>query len=379
MGVALLCSGLIPQVTSAAVTGAPTVVSGEVVSGGGIPPQVAAVAAVPETTSATITGEITDLGSSSVIERGLVYGTTGAYGATTTETGSFSTGPYSLTLTDLTCATTYHYANYAANKYGTSYGVDRTFTTDACPVPVAAPTQTSQSNSVISPLVLTTAGAAGAVAIGAAAFYSPSISRFFTNIVLGLLAWLAYFGAAKALKKKKIGVIGTHHAYVLVGDALDEAVVERVYRLKGAAPQTSYPILISAWEELERFGVALSDTQKEVLAKKYWPGPVDVVLPSTGSRFAYLHQGAGKLVFRYPADFLTLSLLRRTGPLLAPTANPEGLPVATTILEAKQYFEGKVDFFVNKGTLEGLVPTRIELTEAGEVTVLSEGTEELSM
>ncbi|MDB5244890.1 MAG: Sua5/YciO/YrdC/YwlC family protein [Parcubacteria group bacterium] len=399
----------------------------------------ASASAAPGTTSVTISGEITDTGGIPPTVRGVVYGTTPSYGATTTESGNFSAGPYSVTLTGLLCNADYHYANYATNGQGTGYGADREFTTGACdplPVPPTEPASTSPqivapgtpavepsantggngsptgtgsssdspgsdtttgSSEVtgdtplgqspgstvraaierIPPEVLKTAEVAGVVGVSYAALYATGVNRFITSAVLGLLAWLAYFGAAKSIRRKKIGIIGTHNLYVIVGDALEETVVERVYRLKGKTPSNPYPVLISSWEELEQFGIKLNRKQEEALRKKYWPGPVNVMLPCTLSKFTYLHRGTNTLTFRFPADFLTQSLLRRTGPVIAPTANPEGLPPATTIAEAKNYFKEEIDFFINKGTLAGLPPMLIQMDSEGEVTVLSKGGEKI--
>src|SRR4051812_30390439 len=75
-------------------------------------PLSAAADVASTTTAITISGEITDTGGSVATERGVVYGITPSYGATTTESGSFSTGAFSVSLTDLSCNTTYHYATY---------------------------------------------------------------------------------------------------------------------------------------------------------------------------------------------------------------------------------------------------------------------------
>jgi L-threonylcarbamoyladenylate synthase len=356
----------------------PVITSGDVIERRtSLPPQTAAVAGTPASIAVTISGEITDTGVGPVTERGVVHGATPTFGATTTEAGNFSTGPYSITVSDLACGTTYHYANYATNIRGTSYGATRVFTTGECVAPLPAPLSITESKQDISTIVAVTAGATAAVAVGYAALYSTGAGRVISYVLLGLLAWLAYFRVAKSIREKKIGIIGTHNSYVIVGDALDEGAVDRVYRLKGRAPKSPYPILISSREELKKFGIVLNQKQEEILIKKYWPGPVNVVLPCTLSEFSYLHLGTDTLVFRFPADFLTLSLLRKTGPLIAPTANPEGLPPATTITEAMTYFKGEVDFFINKGTLESPPLTLVQLGAQGEVTVLYQGKEEL--
>ena len=86
-------------------------------------------------TSATGNGDITATGGENPETEGFVYGATTAYGATTTESGSFSTGAFTGSISPLTCNTAYHFAAYATNSAGTGYGSDQTFTTSACPTP----------------------------------------------------------------------------------------------------------------------------------------------------------------------------------------------------------------------------------------------------
>ncbi|HTE48449.1 MAG TPA: peptidoglycan-binding domain-containing protein, partial [Candidatus Paceibacterota bacterium] len=104
-------------------------------------------------TSATGNGTITSTGDATVITRGVVYGATSSYGATTTESGTFSTGAFTASITSLTCNTLYHYASYAMSSAGTAYGNDQTFTTSAC-----IPTVTTQTASSITQTTATLNG-----------------------------------------------------------------------------------------------------------------------------------------------------------------------------------------------------------------------------
>jgi hypothetical protein len=85
--------------------------------------------------SATLNGNITATGGANATVRGFTYGLTTAYGATTTESGSFGTGAYTSDITSLACNTLYNYRSYSTNTAGTSYGTNTTFTTSACTVP----------------------------------------------------------------------------------------------------------------------------------------------------------------------------------------------------------------------------------------------------
>jgi len=94
--------------------------------------------AVDTITSTTATGHgtIVSTGGANATARGVVYGATTAYGATTTESGSFGTGAFPESLSSLTSCTTYHINAFATNGSGTSYGSDTTFTTTGCPASV---------------------------------------------------------------------------------------------------------------------------------------------------------------------------------------------------------------------------------------------------
>lgn len=94
-------------------------------------PVLSLIASSVSTTSATITWT-TDESSSTSIS----YGSTSSYGTTTTET---DTSPmvtsHSVSITGLTCNTTYHYTVISKDlSNNTSSDIDHTFTTSSCPV-----------------------------------------------------------------------------------------------------------------------------------------------------------------------------------------------------------------------------------------------------
>ncbi|MEA2715524.1 MAG: trimeric autotransporter adhesin, partial [Candidatus Parcubacteria bacterium] len=95
-------------------------------------------AAAPSETSATLSGSISATGGGTATARGFSWGETTDYGATTTESGSFSTGSFTADLAALTCATAYHFKAYASNSAGIGYGPDLLFTTATCPLAPSA-------------------------------------------------------------------------------------------------------------------------------------------------------------------------------------------------------------------------------------------------
>ncbi|MEN0054287.1 MAG: MBG domain-containing protein [Mucilaginibacter sp.] len=80
--------------------------------------------------SATLTGNVSSDGGATVSDKGIVYGlTTDPTIANTKLANGNGTGAISVNASGLAPNTPYHYRAYATNTIGTTYGVDKTFTT----------------------------------------------------------------------------------------------------------------------------------------------------------------------------------------------------------------------------------------------------------
>lgn len=174
------------------------------------------------------------------------------------------------------------------------------------------------------------------------------------------------------LKAGKIGVMPTDTIYGIVGSALNPETVEEIYTLREREKDKPFIILISSLDDLKKFGVELTKEQKDFLEKN-WPNPLSVILVVSAKEFKYLHRGKNSLAFRMPKNEKLLELLRQTGPLVAPSANPEGVKPAETTEEAKKYFGSKVAFYIDGGELKSKPSTIIQLYEDGKRIILRQG------
>ena len=177
--------------------------------------------------------------------------------------------------------------------------------------------------------------------------------------------------AITLLKKGKVGVLGTDTIYGLVGSALNPQVVERIYRLRYRNFRKPMIVLIGALADLDFFKIKLAEKERNLLVK-IWPGKISVILPCLSDKFEYLHRGTETLAFRIPERPMLADVLKKTGPLTAPSANPEGRPPAYTIEEAKKYFGDEVDFYLDAGRLDGFPSTLVAL-ENGKMLIKRAG------
>jgi L-threonylcarbamoyladenylate synthase len=164
-----------------------------------------------------------------------------------------------------------------------------------------------------------------------------------------------------ALTNGDLAVIPTDTLYGIVGQALNQQTVEKIYKLKGRSPEKPCIILISSLEELEQFGIELTEELKPKLLE-FWPGPTSIILPCSRADLEYLHRGTNTLAFRMPNKLELIEVIKATGPLVAPSANPEGAPPAINIDMAKQYFGDAVKY-LDGGELTGRPSTLIKIVD----------------
>ncbi|MCK9597062.1 L-threonylcarbamoyladenylate synthase [Candidatus Pacearchaeota archaeon] len=148
------------------------------------------------------------------------------------------------------------------------------------------------------------------------------------------------------IKKGLIGVIPTDTIYGIVCSAMNKKSVEKLYKIRKRDSNKPMIILISSIKDLNLFNIKID---KKII-NKYWPGKVSIILPV--ENFEYLHRGKNSLAFRLPDNKNLIKVLKISGPIVAPSANTEGNEPAQTIEKAYNYFQDKIDFYVDCGKLK---------------------------
>jgi L-threonylcarbamoyladenylate synthase len=173
----------------------------------------------------------------------------------------------------------------------------------------------------------------------------------------------------KLLQPGTVGVIPTDTVYGLVARATDHMAVARLYELKQREfkPGT---VIAADIKQLEDLGLKHRYLKA---VEQFWPGAVSVITPAADPKLDYLHQGQLSLAVRVPDDESLLKLLIKSGPLLTTSANLPGRTPAATIEQAKSYFRGSVDFYIDGGDLSGRLPSTIIRVIDDAIEVLRSG------
>lgn len=171
--------------------------------------------------------------------------------------------------------------------------------------------------------------------------------------------------AAELLKEGHVVSIPTETVYGLAGNALNENAVIKIFTAKGR-PKFDPLIVHIPDAHIDRYARLdlLSPLQKSAVAKlsrKFWPGPLTLVLPKTDLVPDLVTSGLPNVALRVPRHPLALELLRLCAfPLAAPSANPFGRVSPTTAQAVESELAGKISAILDGGPCQvGLESTVI--------------------
>ena len=161
---------------------------------------------------------------------------------------------------------------------------------------------------------------------------------------------------ASILNANGVVILRTDTLYGILARADSRSAVERVYALKGRDETKSPIVLISDSSQLFD---GVSDTVTK-FTEEVWPGKVSVIIPSEDAP-EWIRRDNQSVAYRLPDNSVLQDLISVTGPLIAPSANPEGELPAMTIAQAVEYFDGHVDLYVDGGEVKDAVPSQLLL------------------
>jgi L-threonylcarbamoyladenylate synthase len=184
--------------------------------------------------------------------------------------------------------------------------------------------------------------------------------------------------AAECLRQGGLVAFPTETVYGLGVNALDAAAVKRLFAVKGRPPNDPLIVHVLSFEAVAELLAEDLDagphSRARLLAQRFWPGPLTLVLPKSSRVPAEVTAGLATVAVRSPAHPVAAALLEAAGiPVAAPSANLFSRPSPTRAEHVLHDLDGGIDFIIDGGgTGLGVESTVLDLTE-GDPTVLRPG------
>lgn len=171
--------------------------------------------------------------------------------------------------------------------------------------------------------------------------------------------------AADILRRGGLVAIPTETVYGLGADGLNPEAVDKIFAAKGRPGDNPLILHVTGPEQLPRFCHDIPDAAY-LLAQRFWPGPLTMVLPANACVPRRTTGGLSTVAIRCPKPAVTREIIRLAGvPIAAPSANLSGKPSTTTARHVLDDHDGRIDAVVDGGPCAvGVESTIVDLTEA---------------
>jgi len=137
-----------------------------------------------------------------------------------------------------------------------------------------------------------------------------------------------------------------------VGVNIPQAV-ERVYQVKGRPVNMALPLLLADISQINEVAESVPSIAW-LLAKKFLPGALTMVLPRSKSVPDTITAGSETVAIRIPDHPVPVALVRGLGmPIVGTSANLSGKPSALTAGDVYSQFGDKVDLVIDGGRCPG--------------------------
>ncbi len=168
--------------------------------------------------------------------------------------------------------------------------------------------------------------------------------------------------AGELLRNGELVVIPTETVYGLAANALDSNAVKKIYEAKGRPSDNPLIVHVSDFIEIEEL-VEFIPEKARVLAEKFWPGPLTMVMPKSSKIPDITSGGLDSVAIRIPKSRTARDIIKAAKrPLAAPSANISGKPSPTEFSHVFSDMNGRVSaIFSGKNCSVGLESTVISL------------------
>jgi L-threonylcarbamoyladenylate synthase len=168
--------------------------------------------------------------------------------------------------------------------------------------------------------------------------------------------------AAGLIRAGELVAFPTETVYGLGANALDPGAVEKIYLAKGRPPTSPVIVHVASLEMAYRL-VRSWPPQAQILAERWWPGPLTLVLPKDPVIPGIVTAGLDTVGLRMPAHPMALELIRAAGvPIAAPSANRFTELSPTTAAHVRESLGAAVELILDGGpTTVGIESTVLSL------------------
>ncbi len=168
---------------------------------------------------------------------------------------------------------------------------------------------------------------------------------------------------AERIRSGQVLGMPTDTFYGLAADPFNLRSVELIYKVKSRMKNKALSLLVESADQAEE--LALAPERFHALARKYWPGPLTIIMKAAPRLPLKVTANTGNVALRVPAAEIPLAVLKAAGlPVTATSANLSGHSECTTAECVRSQLGDLIPIIVDGGpSPREVASTIVDLTD----------------
>lgn len=179
--------------------------------------------------------------------------------------------------------------------------------------------------------------------------------------------------AARLVISGKVVAFPTDTFYGLGADPFNLSAITEIFRIKHRSADRPIPLLVSS---IDQAADLVSDPPQLffTLAKKFWPGPLTIVVPASRQIPLKVTANTGRVGVRWPRFPLAEALITAVDrPLTGTSANLSENPACSTAAQVDKQVGNLLPLILDGGTTAGDHPSTVVQLEGDRARILRFG------
>jgi L-threonylcarbamoyladenylate synthase len=178
---------------------------------------------------------------------------------------------------------------------------------------------------------------------------------------------------AAQIAQGELVAIPTETVYGLAANALDAVACKKIFRAKQRPANDPLIVHVLGLRQAEKLAVFHPLARR--MARKFWPGPLTLVLAKKGCVPGVVTSGGSTVAVRAPAHPVARKLLQESGlPLAAPSANSFGYISPTEPTHVVENLGNRIKHIIDGGACSiGVESTILDLSDPSAPRILRTG------
>lgn len=176
---------------------------------------------------------------------------------------------------------------------------------------------------------------------------------------------------AKIVEHGDLIVYPSETVYGIGANIFDEAAIKKLFMVKHRP--FDMPLSVGVADKKMASSIAEIDENAEKLIDKFMPGPLTIIVKKKDNVPHMVTSNSHKVGIRIPDHPVAMKIIKRTGPIVATSANLHSKPDAVRMEEAKEDLGDSVSVYIDSGPCTLGKPSTIVWLMDGETEIIRQG------